>query len=55
MVAIHNDSDTMREIEPFERIAQLIIQPYMPVNFNETNKLNDTVRGENGFGSSGNK
>lgn len=53
IVAIHNDTDEMMEVEPGERIAQLIVLPYMPVEFNEVNELADTNRGNGGFGSTG--
>lgn len=52
-VAIHNHSNVPQEIRPNERIAQLIIMPYIPVSIVETNKLSDTERGNGGFGSTG--
>ena len=53
IVAIHNDSDVVREIIPHERIAQLVVIRYLYVDFKETNELSDTSRGEGGFGSTG--
>ena len=53
IVAIHNDTDEMMTIEPMERVAQIIIQPYLEVEFIEVETLNDTDRGANGFGSTG--
>lgn len=53
IVAIHNDSDVVREITPHERIAQLVVIPYLYVDFKETDELSDTSRGERGFGSTG--
>ena len=53
IVAIHNDSDVVREIIPHERIAQLVVIPYLYVDFKETDELSDTSRGEGGFGSTG--
>lgn len=53
IVAIHNDSDAVREITPHERIAQLVIIPYLYVDFKETDELSDTSRGRGGFGSTG--
>jgi len=53
IVALHNDSDTSRFITPNERIAQLVIIPYLEVEFNEVEKLNTTSRGTGGFGSTG--
>lgn len=55
MVALHNHSNEERVIEPFERIAQFVITPYLKADFNEVDDLNDTSRGEGGFGSTGNK
>lgn len=53
IVALHNDSDIYRIVEPKERIAQLIVQPYIKVNFEETDTLGTTTRGSGGFGSTG--
>ena len=54
IVALHNDSKTeSRLINKGDRIAQLIIQPYVKMNFNTVDKLSETVRGEGGFGSTG--
>lgn len=54
-VALHNHTNEVRQVEPFERIAQLVITPFLKVEFNETDELNETVRGEGGFGSTGTK
>lgn len=56
IVALHHDSDGGDEpyiVANGERIAQLVIQPYLNVEFNEVNDLSDTVRGSGGFGSTG--
>lgn len=53
IVALHNDSDEWRTIEPDERIAQLVILPYIPVSFTEVDSLDETERGSGGFGSTG--
>lgn len=55
MVALHNHSKEPVTIEPKERIAQLVITPYLTAIFEEADELNDTVRGEGGFGSTGTK
>ena len=55
MVALHNHSKKPVTIEPKERIAQLVITPYLTAVFEEADELNDTVRGEGGFGSTGTK
>ena len=53
MVALHNHSEREAEIEPFERIAQLVIAPFLKVEYNCVDELSDTVRGAGGFGSTG--
>ncbi len=52
-VALHNDCDEDRIIAAGERIAQLVVMPFLPVTFTETDTLPETVRGEGGFGSTG--
>lgn len=53
MVPIHNDAEVARVIESGERIAQLILIPYLTAEFCEVAELDTTERGENGFGSTG--
>jgi len=53
MVALHNDSTAAKTVSLGDRIAQLVVMPYLNVEFNEINELPDTERGENGFGSTG--
>lgn len=53
LVALHNDSNNVEYIEPNQRIAQLIIQPYPNVEFIEVSELTETDRGAGGFGSTG--
>lgn len=55
IVALHNDTDEIMEIEPGERIAQLILLPYQTMEFTVVDELSDTERGDGGFGHSGNK
>lgn len=55
MVALHNHSDKIQSVEPGERIAQMVIAPYITAEFEESEALSDTVRGEGGFGSTGTK
>lgn len=55
MVALHNHSAQDQTIADFERIAQIVIAPYITANFIETDELDETVRGEGGFGSTGRK
>ena len=53
MVALHNHTNEVKEIDPYERIAQLVIAPYLKAEFNEVDELDETIRGEGGFGSTG--
>lgn len=53
MVALHNDSSSIQSIHSSDRIAQLIFLPYSDVVFHEVNELDDTERGNSGFGSTG--
>lgn len=55
MVTLHNHSEKVAEVEPYERIAQLAIVPFLKAEFEEAEKLTDTIRGEGGFGSTGTK
>jgi dUTP pyrophosphatase len=52
-VALHNDSGTERVIEQGERIAQLLILPFMKAEFEACESLDVTSRGEGGFGHTG--
>lgn len=53
IVAIHNDSNEEKIIKGGERIAQMILMPYIPMTFVETDKLSESGRGQDGFGSTG--
>lgn len=53
IIALHNDTNEPQIINPMERIAQLVVMPYLPVEFNEVDELSETERGEGGFGSTG--
>lgn len=53
MVALHNHSALPQTISSGERIAQLVVAPFLKVDFEETDELEDTVRGTGGFGSTG--
>ncbi|MDD6061715.1 MAG: dUTP diphosphatase [Oscillospiraceae bacterium] len=55
MVALHNHSGDPQSVENGERIAQLVILPYLAVDFIESDTLDDTERGAGGFGSTGTK
>lgn len=53
IVAIHNDSEEERVVEPGDRIAQMVVMPYLSVEFEEKYELPVTKRGSGGFGSTG--
>lgn len=55
MVALHNHSEEVQSIENGERIAQLVIAPYITADFIPADELDETVRGDGGFGSTGKK
>ena len=55
MVALHNHTDEVRTVEGGERVAQLVIVPFIQAAFEIAEELSDTVRGEGGFGSTGKK
>ena len=55
IVALHNDSDIEQCVQNGERIAQLIVQSYLQFSFTEVDELDNTDRGDGGFGSSGEK
>lgn len=52
-IALHNHSSETQVVNHGDRIAQLILLPYLNVDFVESDKLDKTERGEGGFGSSG--
>ena len=53
IVALHNDTDDVRTVAHGDRIAQLVVMPYLAVEFDEVEELDATERGEGGFGSTG--
>lgn len=53
MVALHNHSDIEQSIDGGERVAQLVIAPYITADFCEVDALSETVRADGGFGSTG--
>ena len=53
IVALHNDSETAATVAPGDRIAQLVVLPYLSVEFEEAAELDETLRGAGGFGSTG--
>ena len=55
MVSLFNHSKEEGVVEYGERIAQLVLTPFLTATWNEVEKLNETVRGAGGFGSTGTK
>ena len=53
MTALHNHGSEAQTVEPGERIAQMVIAPYITADFILSDELDDTERGEGGFGSTG--
>ena len=53
MVALHNHSEERKIINPNDRIAQIVFTPYIKASFIETDNLDETTRGNGGFGSTG--
>lgn len=53
MVALHNHGEEYREVSNGERIAQLVVMPYVMAEMVWTDELSDTNRGSGGFGSTG--
>lgn len=55
IVALHNDGDVPQSIEVGDRIAQLVINPYVAPEIEIVDELDETDRGSGGFGSTGQK
>ena len=55
MVSLFNHSKEERKVEHGERIAQLVIAPFIQASWNVVDELEETVRGAGGFGSTGSK
>lgn len=55
MVALHNHTDEEKTVDGGERVAQLVIVPFLKADFSVCDELSDTVRGAGGFGSTGKK
>lgn len=53
LVALYNQSAAPQTVEAGERVAQLVVTPYITAQFEVTESLSETVRGEGGFGSTG--
>ena len=55
LISLYNQSGEVRTVSDGDRIAQLVIAPYLTAQFAETDELGDTQRGAGGFGSTGTK
>lgn len=55
MVSLHNHGTTEQVIDPNERIAQMVVTPFVTCTYEEVDDLDDTARGTGGFGSTGRK
>lgn len=55
IVGLVNQFDTPYTVEPNERIAQMVIMPVSLPDIEECDELDDTLRGDGGFGHSGKK
>ena len=53
MISCWNRSDTAFEIQPFDRIAQLVIVPVLQAEFDWVDEFVASDRGDKGFGSTG--
>lgn len=53
MVPIHNHSNQEQVIASGERVAQMVIMPYVKAEFTESEALDETERNVSGFGSTG--
>lgn len=55
IVALHNHSAGDLVVEPGQRVAQMVIAPYIYAAYEERESLDDTERGSGGFGSTGSR
>ena len=55
MVALYNHGNEAVTVEPGDRIAQLVLTPFITAAFDQADSLYETDRGNGGFGSTGTK
>jgi dUTP pyrophosphatase len=55
MVSVWNRGQEAFTIQPFERIAQMVIVPVVQAKFRLVQEFDESHRGEGGFGSTGKK
>lgn len=53
LVSLHNHSSEDQTIAPYERVAQMVIVPFVQLPYEEADSLDETERGAGGFGSTG--
>jgi len=53
IILLHNHSNNLKEIKTGDKIAQIVFMKYETFNIKITGELNNSDRGENGFGSTG--
>ncbi len=53
MIALHNHTDISQTVSGGERIAQMVLTPFIQADFVQTQVLDETERGAGGFGSTG--
>lgn len=53
MVSLWNRGHEPFTVQPFERIAQMVIVPVVQAEFNVVDEFDSSQRGEGGFGSTG--
>ena len=51
-IPLHNHTDSVEMVEQGDRIAQMVVMPFIPIELEE-GELSDTARGSGGFGSTG--
>jgi dUTP pyrophosphatase len=52
-IILYNGNDYTYQIQKYDKIAQMVIAPYLTPELVEASELDETERGEKGFGSSG--
>lgn len=55
LVFLHNHGGEAQVVEDGDRVAQLVIVPYLTAEFTQADELDGTERGSGGFGSTGMK
>ena len=55
LIPLYNDSDETQFVPDKTRIAQFVIIPYLAPELIEADDLDETTRGDDGFGSTGTK